>query len=94
MQSYFKIFLILSACVFFALFLAIPFLHNHGLEEPDDCPAFILQSLFSAGMTTLIILILFIPLSYTSCGPSRTILPALALFSAFINKAPPLLNSN
>jgi len=87
-----KIFLIIAAIVFIALFAFLPFLHNHTptLDEPLNCPAYILEmSLISALGLLLLAAIVYLSSHWLLFANSHTRFPSNQNYSLFLNRAPP-----
>ena len=82
------------AILFFLMFLAIPYMHNHQdiALNPDDCPAYLLQ------ITIVTFIIGFLFLSTIFRLPDQSLIVAdekgkrsFSDFHPLINKAPPSL---
>jgi len=92
MKTWQKIFLVIAAILFVALFTLLPYLHNHtpALDEPITCPAYVLEMSLLSTLCLLILgaIVLFEPNRQFS-ATSYTRLPASHKYSLFTNRAPP-----
>ena len=87
-----KIFLIIAALIFIALFAFIPFLHNHTptLDEPLNCTAYVLEmSLISALCLLLLAEIVYQASNWLLFIDSHSRFPSNQNYSLFLNRAPP-----